>query len=196
VMLGGPVLASIVNNARAGEGGNVVALRSLQQVRSFISGPVMLLLIDGPLAPIYFAVVFLIHRDLGIIAEAAGVILLTTATLNQRATAEPLGQASQHASRADAAAESLARNSQVINAMGMLSESIQLWGRQQAQALTVQSGALDRNFWISGISKFARLVTQVVVLGWGAYLALHAELTGGMMIAASIIAGRGLQPLE
>ena len=34
------------------------------------------------------------------------------------------------------------------------------------------------------------------MLGWGAYLALKGELTGGMMIAASIIASRGLQPLE
>ena len=196
VMLGGPVLSSIVNNARAGEGGNVVALRSLQQVRNFISSPVMLMLIDGPLAPIYFAVVFLIHRDLGVIAVLAGCMLLATALLNQRATAEPFGRASQHAARADAAAESLARNSQVINAMGMLNESILHWGRQQAQALTVQGAALDRNFWISGASKFARLVTQIVMLGWGAYLALHGEITGGMMIAASIIAGRGLQPLE
>jgi ATP-binding cassette subfamily C protein len=195
-LLGGPVLASIVNNARAGEGGNVLALRSLQQVRSFISSPVMLLLIDGPLAPLYFAIIFLIHRDLGFIVAAAGLLLLATAVLNQRATAEPLGQASQHGSRADAAAESLARNSQVINAMGMLNESILHWGRQQAQALKVQSGAIDRNFWISGVSKFARMVTQIVVLGWGAYLALNAEITGGMMIAASIIAGRALQPLE
>jgi ATP-binding cassette subfamily C protein len=62
VMLGGPVVASIVNNARAGEGGNVLALRSLQQVRSFISGPVMLLLIDGPLVPIYFAEARAIQR--------------------------------------------------------------------------------------------------------------------------------------
>ncbi len=56
------------NNARAGEGGNVQALRNLHQVRTFISSPVMLLLIDGPLAPLYLAVIFLIHRDLGFIA--------------------------------------------------------------------------------------------------------------------------------
>jgi len=49
--------------------------------------------------------------------------------------------------------ESLARNSQVINAMGMLSESILHWGRRQAPALTVQSQALDRNFWISGVRR-------------------------------------------
>ena len=34
------------------------------------------------------------------------------------------------------------------------------------------------------------------VLGWGAYLALEGQITGGMMIAASIIASRALQPLE
>jgi ATP-binding cassette subfamily C protein len=195
-LLAGPVLASIVNNARAGEGGHVLPLRSLQQVRSFIASPVMLLLIDAPLAPVYFAVIFLIHRDLGFIALTAGLLLLLIAIANQKATAEPLSQAGLHASKADAAAESLARNSQVINAMGMLKESISHWGGQQARAITVQTSALDRNFWISGVSKFARLVTQIVMLGCGAYLALNAELTGGMMIAAAIIAGRGLQPLE
>ena len=34
------------------------------------------------------------------------------------------------------------------------------------------------------------------MLGYGAYLALDGKLTGGMLIAASIIAGRALQPLE
>jgi ATP-binding cassette, subfamily C, bacterial len=195
VLLGGAVLASLVNSARTGEG-SVEALRSLHQVRSFLSSPVMLLLIDAPLAPIYFAVIFLIHRDLGFIAVASGLALSLFALINQKATAEPLGQASAHASRADATAESLARNSQVINAMGMLNDSILHWGRQHARALTVQSAANDRNYWISGGSKFARLVAQIIVLGWGAYLALRADITGGMMIAAAIIAGRALQPLE
>jgi ATP-binding cassette subfamily C protein len=195
-ILGGPVLASIVTTARAGDGGNITPLRSLHQVKGFVSSPVMLLLFDAPLAPIYLAVVFLIHPVLGWITLASAVVLVAIAFLNQRATSQPLGQASAHSAKADGHAEALARNSQVINAMGMLNESILHWGREQAQALTTQSGALDRNFWISGASKMARLITQIVILGWGAYLALDGQLTGGMMIAASIIAGRGLQPLE
>jgi ATP-binding cassette subfamily C protein len=78
----------------------------------------------------------------------------------------------------------------------MLQESIQHWGNEHANALTVQGAALNRNFWITGVSKFLRLITQILVLGWGAFLALEGELTGGMMIAASIIASRALQPLE
>ena len=49
---------------------------------------------------------------------------------------------------------------------------------------------------MTGISKFVRLCTQIAILGWGAWLALEGELTGGMMIAASIVASRALAPIE
>ena len=123
-------------------------------------------------------------------------MLFVIAVINQRATSAPLGQANAFASKADAQADALARNAQVINAMGMLNESILQWGREQTGALTKQMTALDLSFWISGASRFFRLLTQIAILGWGAYLALESQLTGGMMIAASIIAGRALQPLE
>lgn len=196
VILGGPLLAGIVMSAPTGEGGNVQALRSLHQVRGFLSSPTMLLLFDAPLSPFYFGVIFLIHPQLGAIVLVAGMVLCVIAVLNQTATAGPMGKAGAFASKADTHAESLARNAQVINAMGMLNESILHWGREQAQALSLQINAHDKNFWISGASKFARLVTQIAILGWGAHLALSGSLTGGMMIAASIIAGRALQPLE
>jgi ATP-binding cassette subfamily C protein len=195
-MLGGPIVASIVTTAPASDGGSVLPLRSLQQVRNFMSGGIIVVLFDAPLAPLYFAAVFLIHPSLGVITLCAGILLSAIAIVNQRATSSPLAQASAHASKADAQAEALARNSQVVNAMGMLNESIMQWGREQTGALTKQVAALDSSFWISGTSRFFRLVTQIAILGCGAYLALNGQLTGGMMIAASIIAGRALQPIE
>jgi ATP-binding cassette subfamily C protein len=194
-ILGGHLLASVISIPHVG-GAPAETVRSLHLVRNFLSSPVMLLLFDAPLAPLYFAAVFLISPQLGVIALIAGAVLAAIALLNQRATSAPLGRAGQHAARADDRAEALARNSQVINAMGMLQESIQHWGNEHANALTVQGAALNRNFWITGVSKFLRLITQILVLGWGAFLALEGELTGGMMIAASIIASRALQPLE
>jgi ATP-binding cassette subfamily C protein len=195
-ILGGPVIASIVTTAKVADSANMQALRNLHQVKSFISSPVMLLLFDAPLAPIYFGAVFLIHPDLGFIALISGLVLIAIALLNQKATSNPMLHAGAHSSKADTQADALARNSQVINAMGMLNESIEHWGREQARALTYQSSAFDRNVWISGASKFARLVAQIIILGVGAYLAVQGSVTGGMMIAASIIAGRALQPFE
>lgn len=195
-ILGGPIIASIITQAPATDGGNVQPLRNLHQVRNFLSGPTMLVLFDAPMAPLYFAAIFLINWHLGYIVLIAGLLLVAIALLNQRATSLPLGQAGAFAAKADAQAESLARNAQVVNAMGMLHESVAQWGREQALALTMQSGAQDRSVWISGLSRFVRLITQIAILGWGAYIALNGHLTGGMMIAASIIAGRALQPLE
>ncbi len=195
-VLGGPVLAGVVDTARMSDEGSIGVLRNLQQVRSFISGPVMLMLFDAPMAPLYFAAVFLIHPQLGMIAIGSSLLLLVIALINQRLTSKSFGSASLHGAKADEHAESLTRNAQVVNAMGMLNQGILMWGREQAQALREQLRALDRNFWISGCSKFLRLSTQVAMLGWGGYLALMGELTGGMMIAASIIAGRGMQPVE
>jgi ATP-binding cassette subfamily C protein len=195
-ILGGPVIASIVASAPASDGGNVLPLRSLHQCRGFMSSSTMVVLFDAPMAPLYFAAVFLIHPSLGFVTLGAGALLFVIAVLNQRATSAPLGQASAYASKADAQADALARNAQVVNAMGMLNESILQWGREQTGALTKQMTALDLSFWISGVSRFFRLLTQIAILGWGAYLALEGQLTGGMMIAASIIAGRALQPLE
>jgi ATP-binding cassette subfamily C protein len=195
-ILGGPILASIVSTAKVADTTNIQSLRNLHQVKGFISSPVMLLLFDAPLAPIYFAAIFLIHPDLGFVALACGLLLIIIAIVNQRATMRPLAEAGLYAAKADAHAEALTRNSQVINAMGMLNESILHWGREQGRALALQSEALDRNVWISGASKCTRLVAQIVILGWGAYLAVQGSVTGGMMIAASIIAGRALQPFE
>ena len=195
-ILGGPVLASVVASAPASDGGNMLPLRSLHQVRGFMSSATMVILFDAPMAPLYFAAVVLIHPSLGFVTLAAGGLLFIIAVINQRATSAPLGQANAFASKADAQADALARNAQVVNAMGMLNESILQWGREQTGALTRQMTALDLSFWISGASRFFRLLTQIAILGWGAYLALESQLTGGMMIAASIIAGRALQPLE
>lgn len=194
--LGGHLLASVITTPQGFAGGPTEALRSMHQVRNFLSSPAMLMLFDAPLAPLYFAAVFLISVPLGLIAFVAGIVLSGIAFINQRATSEQLGIAGQHAARADERADALTRNAQVINAMGMLHESVRHWGSEHSQALTVQGTALGRNFWISGSSKFFRLVTQVLVLGCGAFLALEGQITGGMMIAASIIASRALQPLE
>lgn len=44
---------------------------------------------DAPVAPVYFAVVFLIHPHLGLIVLSAGVALMAVAILNQKVTAIP-----------------------------------------------------------------------------------------------------------
>jgi len=194
--LGGPVLSAAAKSAQSGSSREFQTLADLQHLRAFITGPVLLTMFDAPVAPAYFAVVFLIHPELGFIVLGAGVALVVVALLNQRVTAIPFNMANSYGARANLTAESMARNAQVINAMGMIPEGVQVWGRETVESLKAQVIAQDRNILMTGLSKFLRLCTQIGILGWGAWLALEGHVTSGMVIAASIVASRALAPLE
>jgi ATP-binding cassette, subfamily C, bacterial len=194
--LGAPVLAAAAKAAQAGSIREFQVLADLQQIRNFLTGPVLLLMLDAPTAPIYLLAVFLIHPDLGYVVAVSGGLLFIVAYFNQRLTAVPFAQASAYSTRANLQAEAMSRNAQVINAMGMIPEGVLIWGRETAHSLMAQVSAQDRNILMTGVSKFARLTTQIIMLGWGAWLSLKGEMTGGMVIASSVVAGRALAPLE
>ena len=82
--LGGPVLSAAAKAAQSGSSREFQTLADLQHLRSFITGPVLLTMFDTPVSPVYFAVVFLIHPDLGFIALASGVALVVVALVNQQ----------------------------------------------------------------------------------------------------------------
>jgi ATP-binding cassette subfamily C protein len=154
------------------------------------------MMLDAPVAPVYLLAVFLIHPDLGYIVSVTGILLLAVAMVNQKLTAVPFAHANNYAVRANLQADAMARNAQVINAMGMIPEGVQIWGRETGESLKAQVVAQDRNIIMAGVSKFIRLITQISILGWGAWLSMNGELTGGMVIAGSIVASRALAPIE
>jgi ATP-binding cassette subfamily C protein len=194
--LGGPVLSAAAKAAQGGSSREFQTLADLQHLRAFITGPVLLTMFDAPVAPVYFAVVFLIHPQLGLIVLSSGAALMAVALLNQKITAIPFTRANAYGTRANLQAEAMARNAQVINAMGMIPEGVIFWGRETVESLKAQVAGQDLNILMTGISKFLRLCTQIAILGWGAWLALENQLTSGMIIAASIVASRALAPLE
>ena len=194
--LGGPVLAAAAKAAQSGSSREFQTLADLQHLRSFITGPVLLTIFDTPVAPVYLAVVFLIHPQLGVIVLGSAIGLAAIALINQRITAVPFTRANAFATRANLQSEAMARNAQVINAMGMIPEGVQVWGQETVESLKAHVAGHDLNIMMTGLSKFLRLCTQIAILGWGAWLALDNQLTGGMIIAGSIVASRALAPLE
>jgi len=194
--LGAPVLSAAARSSQNGSSREFQILGDLQHLRSFITGPVLLTMMDMPVAPIYLGAVFLVHPDLGFIVLSTGLVLLTIAVLNQKLTAVHFARANAFGTRANLQADAMARNAQVMNAMGMVPEGVILWGAETAESLKAQVSAQDRNIWLTGMSKFVRLCTQIGILGWGATLAVEGHLTGGMIIAASIVGSRALAPIE
>lgn len=195
-MLAAPVLTAAIRATPDGDAGALHAVGDLQQLRGFLTSPTVLLLFDVPVVPIYFLVVYLVHPDLGHIMLGAAVVTLALALLNQRATRRSFAMAGARAMQAAGHVDAAGRAAFTINSMGMAPETVRLWAQELGASLGALVRAQDANSVLSGLSKFVRMLVQVAILGWGARLALSGELTGGMMIAASIISGRGLAPLE
>lgn len=194
--LGAPILSAAARASLHGNGREYQILGDLQQLRSFLVSGTLLAFLDTPLVPLFFLAVYLIHPHQGFIVMASALLLLIITLINQRATEGPFGEANAHLSKANLHLDSMSRNSQIINALAMIPEAVRIWGKDTAASLRAQVIAQDRNIALASLSKMIRLLTQVAMLGWGAHLAIDGELTGGMVIAASIIAGRALAPIE
>lgn len=194
--LGSPILSAAARASLNGNGKEYQTLGDLQQVRSFLVSRTLISFMDAPIAPVFVLAVFLIHPHLGFIVVGTALLLLVITVINQRATSTPFGEANTAQVKANLHLDSMSRNSQIINALAMIPEAVRIWGKDTAESLRAQVVAQDRNIIFSSLSKGARLLTQVGMLGWGAYLAIDGQITGGMVIAASIIAGRALAPIE
>jgi ATP-binding cassette subfamily C protein len=196
VRLGAPVLSAAAHSSLHDNGREYQTLGDLQMLRSFLVSGTLISFLDVPFAPLFIVVIFMVHPDFGMIVIGTAVLLMIVAFLNQKATARPFAEANAAQSRANMQLDSMSRNSQIINALAMVPEAVALWGRDTATSMRAQVQAQDRNIMWAAVSRGARMMTQIAMLGWGAYLALQGEITGGMVIAASIIAGRALAPIE
>ena len=116
--------------------------------------------------------------------------------LNEIATKKSLNEAGRAAATANQTAQSMSRNAEVLQAMGMLRAIKTSWTQQHGSTLMLQALASDRAGVIVAGTKFFRIFMQTAILGTGAYLVIQRELSAGQMIAASILIGRAMQPIE
>jgi len=171
-------------------------VRELDNIRAFMTATGPIAIMDLPWIPVFLVLCFLIHPVLGFLSLAGAGILLVIAIVSERATREPARQvAGQSANRA-AALEAGRRSSEVVAAMGMTGALNERWASVDERFLIASQRAADIVSKYSSISKGARLLLQSAILGAGAYLVIGQELTAGSMIAASIMMGRALAPVE
>ncbi len=172
------------------------ALRDLGACRAWLGSPASLTVFDVPWVPIYLAVIFALHPTLGWIALAGAALLFLLTLANEWATGSLVREASTASMANQRRAESMVRNAEVIDSMGMAPAVLHRWREGLSASIPPQERAADRAAILLSFTRFTRLAVQVGVLGVGAYLVLEQQLTAGASIAASIIMGRALAPVE
>ena len=172
------------------------AFGDLIQIRQFLTGSGIFALFDAPWAPIYIAVTFFLHPWLGVLSLIFAVIQAALAWFGHRHTVAPAEEAAKVASETTLYLQSKLRNAEVLESMGMIGNLQQRWNRQYQVWMGKNASAQGLTHRVMAWSKFIRYSQQSLALGAGALLVIDGQLSPGAMIAANVLMGRALAPID
>ncbi len=190
-------LASVLREA-AGVAGraNTDVLRDIAQLRAFLSGTGVQALFDAPWLPVYVLVICLMHPLLGLAAALGACMLTALAILNERLMRGRAERSLRCARDTTRHAEALTRNAEVIIGMGMTRAAVGSWEARHGQLLDAQAQLSAASSRLSAVARITRQGLQIVMLALGAWLVIDRHASPGIMVAATILLGRALQPVE
>jgi PrtD family type I secretion system ABC transporter len=196
-LLSPAALEQALRQAAAGRGpASAERLRDVTQLRNFLASGGVRALFDAPWLPVYLFVIGLMHPLLGLAAGIGAAALALLAVATERMTRDATETALRHSRSVGRHAESLTRHAEVIVGMGMAASAVSAWRHRHEQLLDGQSqlGAVSSR--LSALARVARQGVQMAVLGIGAWLVVGSDASPGIMVAATILLGRALQPVE
>ena len=189
----------VETGVRAGLRGDHVGtepLRDLGEIQSFVATQGMAAFFDSPWVPFFVAFIWLLHPLLGAVALCSAIVLLLLSIANERFTRGATKAA--HAAQIEAMqlADMTIRNAEVVRAMGLMPAMLARWRVLNADVTAADGLAGETAGRILSLTKFVRSFVQIAILGVGAWLVVENQITTGAMIAAAILLGRALAPVE
>lgn len=174
----------------------VQAFTELTHIRQFLTGNGIFAFFDAPWTPIYLFVLFLLHPLLGWLALAFIAILATLLYIAHRLTHASTTNVLKTTAEVNAYVHSKLRNTEVIEALGMLDHLRRRWKNRQSQHLQAAAISQELDRRLQSLIKFSRFTQQSLMLGMGALLVIQGELTIGGMIAGNVLMSRALAPID
>jgi len=196
-LLGPRILADMIRrNAAPGAGEALHGLRDVNSLRVFLTGPGILSLFDAPWVVIYVLIIFLFHPLLGVVALLGALIMFGLGMLNEKLSRHPLEAMQLESRKAGRFADQSIANAEVARALGMVESLARGWEAHSRKGLENQLQANRAASVLTSSTRFMRQLLQVAMLAAGAWLVIEQMTTSGVMIAATILLGRALAPVE
>lgn len=171
-------------------------IRDCEMLRRAISPATLGTVFDAIWAPSFIGIVFVMHPYLGYVALITLVLLVVLATISEWVGQHVGEDGGPHTIRGKGLIASASQFPSVVRAMGMGPNVITKSRQLSMRGLLLSMSKDNRRDIIINLSRFIRMLAQVGILGIGAWLVIGQEVTAGVMIAASMIMGRGLSPAE
>ena len=179
-----------------GSGDGLQPVRDVDTIRSVMSGSGLPALFDLPWLPFYLAICFAFHPLIGATALGGALVLVTLTLMTDRLSRRSVQKASNHAAVRNRLAEASRRNAEVLSSMAMSTRLLVRWRKLGDDYRRQHKIANDISAGFGATGRMLRMMLQSAVLGVGAYLVIHQEASGGIIIASSILTGRALAPVD
>jgi PrtD family type I secretion system ABC transporter len=190
-------LASVLRETAGVTGrANTDVLRDIAQLRAFLSGSGINALFDAPWLPIFLLVIGLMHPLLGLAAAIGACLLGVLAIVNEKLMRGRAERSLRYSRDTTRQADVLTRNAEVIVGMGMTRAAVASWQVRHEQLLDAQAQLGAGSSRLSALARVTRQGLQIVMLALGAWLVIDTHASPGIMVAATILLGRALQPVE
>ncbi len=172
------------------------AVQDIARMRSFLASPAINALFDAPWLPIYLLVMFALHPALGWTAVASALLLFALGLFTEHFVRADAEQAVTHGRAAALRIDALTRNAEVLVGMGMLGNAMIGWQSAHRQAMAAQERMGDASAALAALGRTLRQLVQVAMLALGAWLVIGGNASPGIMVAATVLVARALQPVE
>lgn len=177
---------------------NSQQMRDLQTVKTYLTSPGLVAILDTPWAIIFLIVLFMLHVYIGMLAVIGGVVLIIVGLMGDKATKPLIEATNETLIRSMRQVDQVTRNAEVIEVMGLLPNVNKSWQNINNDVQRMQSLATKRQAVFTEVTKFIRLILQIAVTGLGAYLFVKEQgaFSSGSIIASSSLVSRALAPFE
>lgn len=171
-------------------------LRDLDQIRSFIAGPGPGALMDLPWIIFFLAILGSLHIWLGVAALAGAIVLVVLTVISERVNKRSSSTINELGQNRQRLIDRKRRAAETIHSLGMRKRFARMFLGLNGQLSAKQADVNGTLIVVSTISKTMRMFVQSALLAVGAWLVIAGELSGGVIFASSILAGRALAPID
>lgn len=171
-------------------------LGDLMSVRQFLTGQPLLALLEAPFAVIFIIVGALFHPYLAVFVLIATILMLMAAYATQKVSAPVLKAANDENAEASRVAANSLRQAEATLALGMMGAIRKRWYERHRKFLQYQVNASEATGLLGGVSGFLSKSLPSLQMGLGAWLAIEGQITGGMVIAASMLISKSMSPIQ
>lgn len=170
--------------------------RDLDLVHGFLAGAGPVALFDLPWVIVFLVVLSALHWSLGLAALFGAIVLAGIAWETARRSTAGTHRMLEITGRRLAATQAELRFAEAARAMGMQGRLLARSAACDAEHVEAQSYLSRTVARLGGAGRTFRVFVQSLILTVGALLVIDGKASGGIIIAASVLSGRMLAPVD